>query len=484
MSVLGTDLHKVVENAAHGDGSPDRSRLAFLRTRTIEGTALTPLFVIEVGGGAEKELAQFNSDYVGSIRWNPNGSSLALTSDIGNPAGQARKIYRVGASDGSIREFQAATKFGAVSSTVWVSSEEVIYFQAESVVGNNVSSSPSKAYRHHLKTGSVQPLFWAPVAPACADLLPGGRVIFDGMSGHQSLREYTLAGKSDPPRWLTRGDISDRQPVFSPEGDWIVFSSNRSGNLDLWAVSSQTGVVKRLTDDVAEDWDPRFSPDGRYLLWSSNRTGAFEIWMANPDGSGARQVTQDGFDAENPAMTWDGRWIVYLSTNPKNPGLWRIHPDGSGAGVILGGIIQMLPEVSPDGQYVLYRSQLDRQSMTLNVVRLDDGSKEVFRTKVGRERKAVVTPGRSRWMPDGRHIIFTGQDEKGLYGAFIQDFAQGRDTRATRKPIGGFDPDWFTESLGVSADGNRLVLAESERMFNLFVAEGVTGLPTQRKGPK
>lgn len=483
MSVLGTDLHKVVENATRADWSPDGSRIAFLRTSIISDTFLTTLYLIEAGGGTEKELARFN-DYVGSLRWNPNGSSLALTSDHANLAGKARKIYRVEASDGSIREFQAPAKFGAISSTSWISTEEVIYFQAESVVGNNISSSPSKAYRHHLKTGSVLPLFWAPVSPACADILPGGRVIFDGLSGHHSLREYILAGKSVPSRWLTRGDISDRQPAFSPDGDWIVFSSNRSGNLDLWAISSQTGGVKRITDDAAEDWDPRFSPDGRYLLWSSNRSGAFEIWMANADGSGARQVTQDGFDAENPALTSDGRWVVYISTNPKNPGLWRIHPDGTDAGVILGGVTMALPEISPDGQYILYRTQLDSHSRTLNVIRLDDGAKEVFRTTVGKERKAVVTPGRCRWMPDGRHIIFTGQDEKGSYGAFIQDFVPGRDTLASRKPLGGFDPDWITESLGISADGTRLVLAESERMFNLFIAEGVTGLPVQRKGSR
>ena len=483
MSVLGTDVHKVAEGATHGDWSPDGNRIAFLRAKAEAGTVQSILLFIDAGGGAEKELARFPSERMVAPRWSPDGSAIALTSDGNSSGGYIPKIIRVGARDGAIRAFGTATKFGAISTSVWVSSEEVVYFQAESVIGNGAGTSPSKAYRQNLSTGSVQPLFWAPVSATGVDVLPGGRVVFDGISGRQALREYPLDRKG-PPRWLTRGNINDRQPVFSHEGEWVVFSSNRSGNLDLWEVSSRTGVVKSLTDDAAEDWDPGFTPDGKHILWSSNRSGAFEIWMANPDGSGAHQVSQDGVDAENPTMTRDGRWVVYMSTNPKAPGMWKVHPDGTGAERVVGGTNMNLPEVSPDGQYVMYQSQLNPLLVTLHVVRVEDGSKEVFQTTVEGLRKTVATSGRSRWMPDGRHIIFTGQDEKGLDGVFIQDFLPGKDTRATRRPIAGFDPDWITESLGLSPDGTRLVLSETERMFSLLVAEGGTGLPTQRKGPK
>jgi Tol biopolymer transport system component len=112
-----------------------------------------------------------------------------------------------------------------------------------------------------------------------------------------------------------------------------------------------------------------------------------------------------------------------------------------------------------------------------------DNGKEVFSTAVIGNRKSVATIGRSRWTPDGRHLLFTGQDDAGLDGVFIQDFVPGQDTRASRKPLAGFDPDWVTESLGLSRDGSRLVLSESERSFSLMVAEGIAGLP-QRKGSK
>ena len=87
-------------------------------------------------------------------------------------------------------------------------------------------------------------------------------------------------------------------------------------------------------------------------------------------------------------------------------------------------------------------------------------------------------------MPDGRHIVFTAQDELGFDGVCIQDFLPGKDTSSTRRSLAGFDPDWITESLGISPDGTKLVLSESERVFSVMVAEGGTGLVPQRRGGK
>ncbi len=481
MSVLGTDLRKVVDGATYGDWSPDGTRIAFLRPAAEAGNMATTLSLIDPSGGNEKALTTVRSESImAGPRWSADGSTILLTTGLTSAGGQTRKLYTVRVKDGLLKEYPSASKFGAISTAAWLSADEVIYFQAESVTGNGVGTSPGKAYRQSLSNGATTPLFWAPVAPSCLDLLPSGRVVFDGISGRQSLREYPVDKKTTP-RWLTKGNISDRQPSFSPDGDWVVFSSNRSGNLDLWAVSTRMGVVKSLTDDAAEDWDPCYSPNGKRLLWSSNRSGAFEIWVANPDGSGARQLTHDGSDAENPTETPDGRWIVYASGNARHPGIWKIRPDGTEAKVILSRPGITIPDVSPDGQYVLYQTRLSPLLVDIHVARVEDGSDTGFHTTVEGIRQTVVTLGRGRWTPDGRHIIFTGQNEQGVDGVFIQDFAPGKDTRATRRPLAGFDNEWITESLGLSPDGRRLVLSETERMFSLMIAEGVPGLPTPKK---
>jgi Tol biopolymer transport system component len=260
--------------------------------------------------------------------------------------------------------------------------------------------------------------------------------------------------------------------VYSPDGAWIVFSSNQSGNLDLWAVSPASGAIRRLTDHPAEDWDPAFTPDGQ-LLWSSNRTGNFEVWRAAADGSGARQVTNDGFDAQNPTATPDG-WVVYASGNPRHAGIWKVRLDGSGARrLVTEGRI---PEVSPDGRYVSYRRPERPRRVEVAVARVDEGTK-VFEIAIYVHRPTPsLRLGRTRWLPGGRQIAFVGQNLRGQTGVFVQDFVPGRDTHATRRPLGGFEGDEMTESFGISADGTRLVLARWTQNHSLMMATGVPGI--------
>jgi serine/threonine protein kinase len=472
ITLLGNDPHKIVEDAEDGDWSPDGKQIAFVRFDRRQNRILSGLFLIDSSGGNERQLTRFEGELVGFPRFCPDGRYIVLNTPSLITSGVLRKLHLVDVKDGSIREIRPEA-LGMLSSAAWASPEDIVYMQSESITGGGTAVSAARAFRENVRTHHHHPLFWVGSGGTTLDLFPDGRVVFDSMSGRQNLRVYALDGHS-PPRWLTHGTVNDRQPVFAPGGEWVVFSSNRSGNLDLWATSTRTGVVRSITDDPADDWDPAFSHDGRSLLWSSNRSGNLEIWASNPDGTGAHQVTHDGEDAQNPTQTRDGRWVLYSCANRKHPGLWRIHSDGTGAELLAAGAVQ-IPQVSPDGIYATYVTAV-RSTSTLHVIRVEDGVDTPFALFPEPRRKTLVFPGRARWTPDGKRIIFTGQDEKGLDGVFIQDFVPGKDTTATRRPLAGFDPDWITESLGLSADGRRLVLSESERVFSLMIAEGVPGL--------
>jgi Tol biopolymer transport system component len=480
ITLLGNDPHKVVEDAEQGDWSPDGKQIAFIRLRRQPDKIFSALFLIDAAGGVERELARFVGDLVGFPRWSPDGRSIIVNTPQLITSGVLRKFFLVTVKDGSFREIRPDS-LGMLSAAAWVSSDEIVFLQSESITGGGTAVSASRAFRENIRTRRHQALFWVGSSGTTLDLLPDGRVVFDSMSGRQNLREYDVDNLRAP-RWITHGTINDRQPVFAPESEWVVFSSNRSGNLDLWAISTRTGVVRSITDDPADDWDPAFSPDGRSLLWSSNRSGNLEIWASNPDGTGAHQVTHDGEDAQNPTQTRDGRWILYSCANRKHPGLWKIHPDGGGAKLLAPGAVQ-IPQVSPDGAYATYMTTI-RTASTLHVIGVEDGTDRTFAVFPEPRRKTWVFPGRARWTPDGKRVLFTGQDEKGLDGVFIQDFMPGKDTSTTRRPLAGFDPDWITESLGLSPDGKRLVLSESERVFSLMIADGVQGLGRQKGSAK
>lgn len=283
-------------------------------------------------------------------------------------------------------------------------------------------------------------------------------------------------------RSITRGNSTDRQPAYSPDGERVVFASTRS-NFDIWEMSRQTEAIHRLTDDPGDDYDPAFTHDGKKLLWSSNRTGHFEIWIAEADGSGAKQLTHDGVDAENATSTPEGLWVVYISGNPEKIGVWKVRMDGSAPTLLAAGW-RGLPEVSPDGQYALCSFGYNSRVGGVRVVRIADGGIVPFEIRVEMRKETTATMGRARWMPDGRAIALVGQDERGGNGVFVQDFVPGRDTTPTRRPLAGFDPEASTESFGISPDGSHLVLATWEQLFSIMTAEGIPDIGPPPRGQR
>jgi Tol biopolymer transport system component len=472
-AVLGGEARRLVEGAAEGDWSPDGRRIAFLRLTSEGGQTVTVVTVAAADGSEPREVAKVPGG-MRAPRWSPDGREIAVVPVPGALlAGAQQGVVVVSVDGGEVRTVPAPDARRNISAAAWTARGEIVYLQAESVV--SAAGSTAMLVRQDARTGRVAGLTWSPSSALVLDVLGDGRVVFDTRSPRQNLREVTLgAGGVTESRWLSRGESTDRQPVFSPDGQWVAFSSNRGGGMNLWLVSTVTGNLRRVTDSHV-NWDPAFSPDGKRLLWSSNRGGNFEIWTADADGGGPRQVTQDGANAENPTATRDGQWVVYSSGNPQKAGLWKVHPDGSGATQVVKGRVS-LPDTSSDGRHVLYRVFSGKYPAILRVVRLDDGKAEPFEIAVDAKRRTTVTLGRARWMPDGKAIAFVGQDEEGAFGIFVQDFVPGRDTLATRRKLGRFSPDIAAESFGIAPDASRLVVASWVQLFSLMEGEGLPGL--------
>jgi len=471
-AVLGGEARRLLEGASEGDWSPDGKRIAFLRLQSEAGQTVTVVGVAAADGSEAREAAKVPGG-LRAPRWSPDARTIAAVPASGSLlAGAQQGVVLVGVEDGKVRTAPAPDPRRNISAAAWTAGGEIVYLQAESVV--SAAGSTALLVRQDAASGRVASQTWSPSSALVLDVLGDGRVVFDTRSPRQNLREVPLAGAASGGRWLSRGESTDRQPVYSPDGEWVAFSSNRGGGMNLWLVSTATGNLRRVTD-ANVNWDPAWSRDGKRLLWSSNRGGNFEIWTADVDGGGPRQLTQDGGNAENPTATPDGQWVVYSSGNPQKAGLWKIHPDGSGAVQVVKGRVS-LPDVSPDGRRVLYRVFSGKYPASLRVVSLEDGKAEPFEISVGALRRTTVTLGRARWMPDGRAIAFVGQDEGGASGVYVQQFVPGRDTAASRRPLAGFDPDVAAESFGLAPDGSRLVLAGWVQLFSVMEGEGLPGL--------
>jgi hypothetical protein len=88
-----------------------------------------------------------------------------------------------------------------------------------------------------------------------------------------------------------------------------------------------------------------------------------------------------------------------------------------------------------------------------------------------KETAAIL--GRCRWMmPDGKALVFLGQNADGVNGLFIQEFTLGVDTSITRRPLAGFDPD-NSESFGISPDGQFITIASWEQFDGIMNTENL-----------
>lgn len=118
------------------------------------------------------------------------------------------------------------------------------------------------------------------------------------------------------------------QVAASPDGRMLAWSELRwedelpSRNVDIWVAQSRGGAATRITFDAALDADPAFSPDSQWLLFSSTRKGAGspalakgrkQVWRMRTDGSGKQALTREGEGVEGWELAADGSALYYTT---------------------------------------------------------------------------------------------------------------------------------------------------------------------------
>lgn len=114
-------------------------------------------------------------------------------------------------------------------------------------------------------------------------------------------------------------------PRYSPDGRTVAFSYwRRGGHRDLFTLDRATRALTRHTHDRALDTSPSYSPDGRWLLWSSDRTGVANLYAMEVATGRVRQVTNSLLGAWQPNVSPDGRTLVYLGYSHRGYDLFRL----------------------------------------------------------------------------------------------------------------------------------------------------------------
>jgi Tol biopolymer transport system component len=192
---------------------------------------------------------------------------------------------------------------------------------------------------------------------------------------------YTYAEGTKALTRLTNVRGYDAEAGYSPDGQWIVFSSTRAAydhpltdvekkQLDtdpswfgeIYIMNADGTGQRRLTTTPGYDGGPFFTPDGKSILWRRfDEQGLIaDVWMMNPDGSNARQITKFKAMSWAPFMHVSGEYILFASNKLGFENFEVFMVDAAGTRepvrVTYSDGFDGLPVPSPDGTQIAFTS--------------------------------------------------------------------------------------------------------------------------------
>ncbi len=212
----------------------------------------------------------------------------------------------------------------------------------------------------------------------------------------------TATNPTGPLTRLTHGDWQDMHPALSPDGQQVIFASNRHGQWDLYRLQLESEEVSRVTHSLAYDAAPSWSPDGQWVAYESYIEASLDILIQPIDGSqNPIQLTNHYAADYSPAWSPLGRQIAFVTTRGGRSQIWLADLDKSG-----NDRFQRLsqhyevsadhPSWSPDGRYLAWGAVTDSGQHTIYV--WDRENPQV-------QPRAHGSGDWPVWSPDGQAIL-------------------------------------------------------------------------------
>jgi serine/threonine protein kinase len=278
--------------------SPDGRALAYAACEGTEGWPVCDVYVLPLDSelrpqGAARPLSRQRLLNRG-VAWTRDGRSIVYSAGA--------RLWRVRADGGAPPERVELAVYPAISPSTVNSRDRLAFVRWAGDVD---------IYRLRLG-GSPTPLIQSTFTETHPQYSPDGRRIAFESDRAGDTEEIWLADAdgSNPTR-LTRGPGRYQgSPGWSPDGRSIVFDSQaENGHVDVWTIGVDGSGLRQVTHEPADDTAPIWSRDGRFIYFTSNRTGRLEIWRAAAGGGAEVQLTREG--GTLPFESIDGRTLYY-----------------------------------------------------------------------------------------------------------------------------------------------------------------------------
>ncbi|HIJ64636.1 MAG TPA: hypothetical protein HPP77_01690 [Candidatus Hydrogenedentes bacterium] len=240
---------------------------------------------------------------------------------------------------------------------------------------------------------------------------------------------------------LTQGRRFDFEPVYSPDGKQILFSSavgghtRLKGNIKLFLMNADGSDLRQLTEGPSQDVCARFSPNGKQVVFASSRDKhQADLFLINADGTGKNQLTSGKDNDASPALLSDGRNVLfqrgrwYGHYSPIAASAWhdfdlyRVSVDGEEPQRLTRECLYEASdlEIAPaSGRGLLNRRLFSLDNPEVFTECHPKGSKYTLMNENGHNLRDFSQP---RFSPDGGYIVFTmwhdtdsGDDACGLH---------------------------------------------------------------------
>ncbi len=226
--------------------------------------------------------------------WSGDRKKIIYSTSQGN-------LYIVNLENRHIEKLNLATRMN--SEPAWSKDNETIAY----VSYTKPREYKSELWTIHLKEETITTrrvpapdgLITYPGWTPDGDLIYSRFVKLGSMGAVENIYRYNL--KTEKEETIIEDGFDNFQAAWSPDGKCLAYTSNRTGNFDIWIYWPDQDKTEQITKEPALDTDPTWSPDSRKIAFVSARTGVQQIWIANLETGEERQVTNSDYGSRDPA---------------------------------------------------------------------------------------------------------------------------------------------------------------------------------------
>ncbi|WP_136465905.1 DPP IV N-terminal domain-containing protein [Flagellimonas onchidii] len=240
---------------------------------------------------------------------------------------------------------------------------------------------------------------------------------------------------------LTNNPADDRYASYSPDGNSIVFESNRDGNWEIYLMDSKGGNVERLTNNATDDRRPTWHPNGKKVLFESNQNGVNELYTIKIHSGKRQKFKQLSIKGEPifAAFSPNGKRIaVSIQESEQQGNLVLLNKKGKILDTLIdNGKRNFYPKWSKDGSEIVFFSRMDTDNIDDEIYSLN--LKSGLKKRLTYWHKHNFCPS---WSADDTQIVYTTSMENTRPEIYIMNANGSNQRRITNNENGETLPNW------------------------------------------